>query len=77
MIISIIYMCGILDCTVHSGYSGHVYSGHFSWDKIHLVYFIQVGYSGHMDIVARKWWPKVATISGVHCIYKVYSALRI
>ena len=24
-------------------------------------------YSGQSDIVARKWWPKVATISEVHC----------
>ena len=36
--------------------------------KIHLFYYIQVGYSGQSDIVARKGWPKVATISEVHCI---------
>ena len=59
--------------TVYSGYSGHVssgrfgYSGHFSWYKIHLFYYIQIGYSGQSDIVARKWWPKMATISEVYC----------
>ena len=65
----------MLQHTVYSGYSGHVYkkwpfghSGHFSWYKIHLVYFIQVRYSGQSDIVARKCWPKVASISKVHCI---------
>ena len=42
-------------------------SGHFFWDKIHLFYCIQVGYSGQSDIVARKGWPKVATITEVHC----------
>ena len=31
--------------------------------------YIQVGYSGQSDIVARKGWPKVATISEVHCTY--------
>ena len=47
--------------------------GHFSWNKIiHLFYYIQVGYSGQSDIVTRKWWPKVASISEVHCtMYKV------
>ena len=54
---------------MYSGNSGHVYSGHsdivatFSSTKYH----IQVGYSGQSDIVARKGWPKVATISEVHC----------
>ena len=32
-----------------------------------LVYYIQVGYSGQSDIVARKWWTKVAIISELHC----------
>ena len=41
------------------------YSGHSSSYKINLFYYIQVGYSGQSDIVARKWWPKVATISKV------------
>ena len=48
---------------------GSVNCGHFSWDKIHLFYYIQVGYSGQLDTVARKGWPKVATISEVHCIF--------
>ena len=30
------------------------YSGHFSWYKNHLFYYILVGYSGQSDIVARK-----------------------
>ena len=34
---------------------------------MYLFYYIQVGYSGQSDIVARKVWPKVATISEVHC----------
>ena len=60
-------------CTVCSGYSGHVYSGHsdivatFLGTKIHLFYYIQVRYSGQSDIVARKVWPQVATISEMHC----------
>ena len=59
--------------TVYSRYSGHIYSGHldkvatFPGIKIHLFYYIQVGYSGQSDIVARNCWPKVATISEVHC----------
>ena len=57
---------------MYSGYSGHVYSGHFSWYKIHLFYYIQVRYSGQSDIVARKGWPKVATISEVHCILEFH-----
>ena len=59
---------------MYSGYSGHVYSGHsdivatFPGIKTYLFYYIQVGYSGQSDIVARKVWPKVATMSEVHCI---------
>ena len=58
---------------VYSGYRGHVYSGHsdivatFPSTKSKF-YHIQVGYSGQSDIVDRKVWPKVATISEVHCI---------
>ena len=58
---------------MYSGHSGHVYSGHsdivatFSGTKYIGLYSIQVGYSGQSDIVARKWWPKVATISEVNC----------
>ena len=39
-----------------------------SWYKIHLFYYIQVGYIGKSDIVARNWCPKVATISKVYYI---------
>ena len=39
---------------------------HISWYKINVFYYIQVGYSGQSDIVARKWWSQVATISEVH-----------
>ena len=34
----------------------------------HFFLYIQLGYSGLSDIVARKGWSKVATISEVHCI---------
>ena len=53
---------------VYSGYSGHVYSGHsdivatFPGTK----YICSIIFRS--DIVARKWWPKVATISKVHCV---------
>ena len=60
--------CQFFASTVYSGYSGHVYSGHFSWYKIHLFYHIQDGYCGQSDIVARTGWLKVATISEVYCI---------
>ena len=69
---------------MYSGYSGHVYSGHsdivatFPGTKYILFYYIQVGYSGQSDIVARKGWPKVATKSEVHCItYIVPTALKL
>ena len=52
---------------MYSGYSGHVYSGHsdivatFPGTKsIYSIIF-------RSDIVARKGWPKVATISEVYC----------
>ena len=48
-------LCGIFMSTPNSHiivYSG--YSGHFCWYKIHVFYYIQVGYSGQSDIVARK-----------------------
>ena len=60
---------------MYSEYSGHVYSGHLdivatfpSTKYINLFHYIQVGYSGQSDIVARKGWPKVATKSEVYCI---------
>ena len=60
--------------TVYSGYSGNIYSGHsdivatFPGTKyIYSIIFRSDNYSGHSDMVARKGWPKVATISKVHC----------
>ena len=57
--------------TVYSGYSGHVYSGHLDivapfpgTKSIYSIIF-------RSDIVARKGWPKVATISEVHYIQKL------
>ena len=70
-------------CTLYSGYSGHVYSGHsdivaiFSWYKIHVFYYIKVRYSGQSDIVARKGWPKVATIPEVYCIKTLFGIPRL
>ena len=59
---------------MYSGYIGHVYSGHSdivatfpSTKYIYSILFLKVRYSGQSDIVPRKGWPKVATISEVHC----------
>ena len=64
------------EATVYSGYSGHVYSGHsdivatFPGTKyIYSIIFMS-------DIVARKGWPKVATISEVHCIVQSSSVRK-
>ena len=49
--------------TVYSGYSGHsdIVATFPGTKYICFIIF-------RSDIVARKWWPKVATISEVHCI---------
>ena len=39
----------------------------FLFYSLQLFYHIQVQYSGQLDIVARKWQPKVAIISEEHC----------
>ena len=62
--------------TVYSGYSGHVYSGHsdivatFPGKKyMYSIIFRSDMVANRIYIVmARKGWPKVATISDVHCI---------
>ena len=53
--------------TVYSGYSGHIYSGHLG--KVVTIPGTKYIYSiiFRSDIVARNCWPKVATISEVHC----------
>ena len=57
--------------TAYFGYSGHVYSGHSdivaTFLGIKYIYCI----ISKLDIVARKWWPEVATLSKVHCIPKM------
>ena len=59
----------IVSNTVYSGYSGHVYSGQsdivatFPGTKYIYPVIYKVGYSGHSDIVARKEWPKVTTMT--------------
>ena len=52
---------------MYSGYSGHGYSGHS--DKVATFPGTKYIYSiiFRSDIVARKCWPKVATISEVQC----------
>ena len=63
---------GMADGTVYSRYSDHVHSGHLdklSWSKIHYVYYMQVGYSGQSDKVARKGYHKVTTMFNVFCIH--------
>ena len=55
--------------TVYSGYSGHVYSGHSDIVATFPVTKYIYSFIFRSDIVARKCWPKVATISEVHCIY--------
>ena len=44
---------------------------------MYLFYYIQVGYSGQSDIVARKVWPKVATISEMHCTNSCYRGMSL
>ena len=55
---------------MYSGYSGHVYSGHSdivdTFPGTKYIYSIIF----RSDIVANRW-PKVATISEVHCIAHV------
>ena len=60
---------------MYYGYSDHVYSGHldivatFSGTKyIYYIIFRPDIVTNQIIIVARKGWPKAATISEVHCI---------
>ena len=58
--------------TVYSGYSGHNQSGHTDIVATFPVTKYIYSIIFRSDIVARKGWPKVATISEVHCIYVTY-----
>ena len=69
---------------MYSGYSGHVYSGHSDivttfpgTTYIYYNYHIQVGYSGQSDIVARKWWPKVAKYLKCNVLPFPYTAMAL
>ena len=65
---------------MYSGYSGHVDSGH--WDIVATFpgtkYIYSIIFRSDIVgnwIVARKCWPKVVTISEVHCIVRCFYAL--
>ena len=60
--------------TMYSGYSGHVYSGHSdigaTCPGTKYIYSIIFRSDIVAILVARKGWPKVATISKVNCIFR-------